>query len=251
MNYIICSLYIPPSSPLSLYEEHTINLAFICDNFPKANIIVIGDFNLRNFTKSVATIDHSDRNLDGNSNYMNMLNYSTDKILLLSDSCEMTIFDSACLYDLVQFNSVGNIDGLILDLVFSNCPEIIVRRSTSPLATIDDLHPPLDIIIRCDAMNDVAVPITENSFNFRKADYDLLNDCFGSIDWNILYSHANDVDMALEIFYSILYAAIELYVPIKPISSIKYPFFYSSKTINLIKQKNNLINLTILFFILT
>jgi hypothetical protein len=46
LNIIICSVYIPPSSPIDLYTTHLNTIDFIVQKYPNHSLVLTGDYNL-------------------------------------------------------------------------------------------------------------------------------------------------------------------------------------------------------------
>ena len=110
---------------------------------------------------------------------------------------------------------------------------------------IDAHHPPLDIIIKQNSEMDTNITDIEvviENLNFFHANYDLLNDYFENINWDFLCSCGRDIDLAIEMFYSVIYAAVDMFVPLKTKSILKYPSYFSKDTIKLISNKNTAFN---------
>ena len=75
-------------------------------------------------------------------------------------------------------------------------------------------------------------------YNNRKIDVEGMMFCLNLIDWDeMLNNHAVDLNGAVQIFYELLFAAIELNVPKIGAKSRKFPEWYTPELKNLIIAK--------------
>lgn len=239
-NYIVAALYIPPSSKAAVYEDLVTSVSYVLDHFPTTKVLLLGDFNLPSYENSFVQIKNCDK-ADVNHNIcLNLLSTDSDcgfdKIFTSNDECEQILFDCTCFYDLTQYNNVSNANNVKLDLVFSNNPNVSISNNMSPLTNVDSHHPALLIDFFIDTVGDNVSDLQLFRYNFHRADYNLLNDYFESMDWSFLY--CNNINSALEMFYTVLYIAIDLHVPKTRVSTLKYPNYFSRGTIALINKKN-------------
>lgn len=70
-----------------------------------------------------------------------------------------------------------------LDLVFSTLRDISVSAATEPLCICDRYHPAIILSIPVEAGSTSPI-VYEQKMNFRKANYDAINDYLGSILWD-------------------------------------------------------------------
>ncbi|KAF9411861.1 hypothetical protein HW555_009466 [Spodoptera exigua] len=114
----------------------------------------------------------------------------------------------------------------MLDLVLSDLSldQMLVSVGPEPLVPIDEYHPPIEVLIRFPC-GSVATPVPSSSsaplstssrcsWNWRKADLQGLYTALQHLDWSELFLF-NDIEIAIDIFYTNLYNCISLYVPVK------------------------------------
>lgn len=220
VEIILGTVYIPPSSPLEVYEAHFSSLEYIYTNIaPLANIIILGYYNCPGIAWNT-----------NNETYKNLQ--------------EQIILENIFFFDLHQYNSVYNCNNNTLDLALSNNSNITVNPATEPLLPIDSYHPPLLVLFNTAVINYNCNTLSRNNIslhNFRKCDYDKLNDYFGEVNWDLIFTqNNNDVNTCLDIFYTILSIAINKFIPKKNENSNKFPHWFSKLTIKLVRKKNRL-----------
>lgn len=242
--YVIGAVYVPPSSPLALYEAHVASINNVLDKFPKCKVLILGDFNLRNYSNGFRSMDANEWFVNENQEHLlSFVNDNVNNVYFSStNQCERLLYDCVNFYDLAQLNHVKNSNGVILDFVFSNFQGVLVHESSGGMVKIDSQHPPLDIscgiLLSGDTSGHFAGdPFITNEFNYARADFAGLNDYFEGTDWSFI-QHSASTDEVLEIFYMVLYIGVEAYVPRKKVRSIKYPTYFSRKSINLLNKKN-------------
>lgn len=144
------------------------------------------------------------------------------------------LMDAIALNNLMQFNPVVNTNGSHLDLVFSNIEHdsINIIRSADPLVDEDDYHPTLLIVVRTEHKH--LIEKQHKLRNFRKANYESINNKIGNIDWSVLNNM--NISDASEFFYGSINKIIEEDVP-KIRSLGKFPIWYDKKLIQLVKTK--------------
>lgn len=100
--------------------------------------------------------------------------------------------------------------------------------------SIDKHHPTLNVSINYNQFN--ILPVSKSFYSFKNCNY--LNiikysgDSFSNHDFN-----SSDVNILTNQLYSILYKAVDIFVPIKCIPLNSFPKWYSSKLKLLIKEK--------------
>lgn len=119
----LCCVYLPPVCHIDIFKSFLYNLHDICLKNPSDNVIVLGDFNVPDF-----------------SFYTQQLNVNNYRFINPSDraKCDL-IINTLNLCNLSQYSN-----NRILDLVFSNIA-VVVNNCTSPLINIDKFHPALVI----------------------------------------------------------------------------------------------------------
>lgn len=212
----ICCVYCSPNCGRDYYTYFYDSCELLIDF--NADVIVLGDFNLPG-------IDWF--NLD----FINV-SYS----VLISD-----LFRFMSVLDLTQynlnFNSLNKLLDLVLAKVFNFSVEVF--REDFSLVAEDNYHPALCIQLQSKRVNksDKVVAIPEVVYDFKNANYDLLYLLLSLTNWNELNLFDN-VNNAVECFYRILYLIFDTCVPKKLIKNRKFPIWFSSDLISLIKKKN-------------
>lgn len=221
VEHIFGAVYIPPSSALSVYENHVESVEYIAEHFPKAVLHVCGDYNIPEAKWCIDDI--GDSVVEG---------AYTRQIEIISDCFNFL--------NLNQFNLVKNSNNVILDLCFSAQSEVNVFPSDFYLTNIDENHPPL--LIQIPVVDHYVTLCNQDSwrYNFRKGDYAQINNYFENINWNLAFSE--NVNDSLSLFYDIITVALEMYVPKYKIHNDKFPSWYSYNTKNSIKNKNKIYN---------
>jgi len=145
VTFVVCSVYIPPNSPVPVYESFMSAVQTIISLNIGCVFIICGDFNLPDTFWS-------------NDNYG--LNY-----------CSSAGPRVQCVPDIFAFNNFYQLNGIsnhilgILDLVFSNNCSVLVERSEIVFVPCDSYHPALAIQFAFDR----DLPLHDNShkyFNF-------------------------------------------------------------------------------------
>lgn len=188
--------YIPPKSNLDLYNRYTASLQYVNDMMNHCDeLICLGDFNLPHVRWERSVEDDLLFPVFGNS------------------SLDSTVIDNIHSMNLQQHNGTLNRNGKILDLVFStdNC-DIAVIHSDDPVVPEESHHPALDIVIKLNTSNNL-FRTNLYKFNFKKADYSLLNQKISLADWSCLDAYEN-LDEAVFKFYSILFDLLIDCVPV-------------------------------------
>lgn len=171
-----------------------------------------------------------------------------DQITLLgdfnaSDFCtdQSTSLRSRCLKDLMDFTSCNQINHTrnsksdnLLDLIFTNffCR---CEVSQEALTKIDEYHPPL--------VADIKLKIHQTaraSFSFRpfhKINYKALNARLAEIDWATELEMHDNVNDAVDKFYTILTSQLDLSCPIISRSQTNEPRWIKRDTLRLKREK--------------
>lgn len=197
--YIICS-YIPPNSPLTVYEDHLKAVDVILNNLKSSELIMlIGDFNLPSLSWH-GTPD---------SNYLIPARSTDSSAVFINGLSENCLF---------QVNSIANVLGRILDLVFVNEPADFSIVRQTPISNPEDIyHPTLEITCFCSATfheQKKKISHTDKIFYFNKTNYEELHLRLLQIDWiNVLSRCNDDLDLCLQTFYKILYDCFSTSVP--------------------------------------
>lgn len=222
---IIGCVYLPPDSPLESYLMVSDTVDSMSEKYPDINLCMAGDFNL-----PMATWTNEEVCAVGSPRTDVYVPPQTiQKIAATSDFCAF--------HNLFQSNFSYNINNVTLDLVL--CHKILSVSQCDPLVLpVDGHHPPLffKLTIPASSLN-VVGPKTDNYYyDFKSADYALINDYLGGFCWENLFSNL-DIDAMVNQFYEIVYNCLDLFVPLKKVPSGKFPRWFDQDLINLTIQK--------------
>lgn len=105
-----------------------------------------------------------------------------------------------------------------------------------PLLKIDPAHPGFVIQV----LDITVTPLVEAplpKYKFKNADYNIINESFGKINWHSLLN-SSGAEEACNIFYDSIKTVLIEYVPKKTyFNNNKYPVWYSQALIKIIKEK--------------
>ncbi|KAG5879399.1 hypothetical protein JTB14_027222 [Gonioctena quinquepunctata] len=107
--------------------------------------------------------------------------------------------------DLVQWNSIKNINDRLLDLVIcateSTC---VVKNNEDPLVPLDPHHPGLLIQLSNDSVSYKKIPTIIKRYDMERVDVQKFSRFLCEINWTQLLSYRNDVDTMCETFNDIV-----------------------------------------------
>lgn len=228
-NLLIYCLYIQPDASIDTYKQHVLAIKKlqITDH---DSIVIAGDFNLP-LIKWVQNDDSFD--------FVPIIGESESRDALISKFVTKEMLEAG----FFQMNYVKNASGNVLDLVYTNIPELTVVELTSkrliPSGLSDKAHNPLHISIECEP----TVMPSNDSLNlhycFRKANFDHIREHLQTIDFDALCI-TDDIDEILRNFYSILYETFDKFVPKASLRSNKNPPWFTKELINLKNKRNRI-----------
>lgn len=150
----------------------------IMDNLSRINssdrVVIVGDFNIPEL--------NWDKDMNGITASLNAFGTKEMDLLNLLSYGKMN-----------QCNLIRNHELKILDLILAtdNCGGVEVTKSHTTLVPIDQYHPPLEIrVIETVKYLD---ELDHRKFNFRKANYELINEKINSVDWSFMNDSPVDV----------------------------------------------------------
>lgn len=209
-TFLLCCLYIPPNFPVEAYTAIYDLLESTSDLLNK-NTLILGDFNLPEFNDC-----------------------EINKIISNKKLVEMKIFTN--FYNLINVNTIKNINLKILDLVWTNM-DVDVTKDSVPLVVEDKYHPALNLTANINTDKQSNDDISgSNAYNFKRANFLKLYTDLAEVDWSFL-SYYEDVNDAVEAFYKLLYSILDDNVPKVKKSKTTYPQWFTSEMISLCKQK--------------
>lgn len=199
---------------LSNFSDNVLEttLSHPCDKF-----IVLGDFNQPNIVWQRAG--------DGQSLYPTNVH----------GIVQTNFIDNFNTCNLMQYNSHSNINGRILDLVFSN-DEIIVSCCDDPLVPEDPHHRALCVTAEFVELHRLPGR-SYVKFLYKSADYENIKGELNSIDWQSELS-SRSLEEAVTYFYGVISRLHSMYIPSKTVvPKSKYPPWYKSPLIKILKEK--------------
>ena len=204
--HVFC-VYIPPKTNVNSYEIFFDNFSQLCSQLE--NILIVGDFNCSDF-ETTASTTHC-------SYYTNFVNF----------------------INLQQLNTVRNTQNVMLDLVLSNMLNCDVYRDTNPIVQEDLHHPSVGISIsfRKEHFNNFPSSNISRSYNFHKANFNLLYSRLSDCDWSFL-NEFTDVNLACKAFYEKVYSIFDVCVPRFTGKKHKFPSWYTPELRRNIALKN-------------
>ncbi|KAG5889410.1 hypothetical protein JTB14_018284 [Gonioctena quinquepunctata] len=135
-----------------------------------------------------------------------------------------------------QCNFIMNSRNRLLDLVFSNIPKLSVSKAEDTLFRSSIHHEP--IVIGCSGQMENSLSYSEYYYDFKNADYLAINNLFADFNWNQL--KMLDVNEANNIFYCVIYEAMNSFVPLKLFKKSHFPIWFSPELKHLVREKTEL-----------
>lgn len=213
-------VYIEPETRYTKYEEYLDSLtAIMCSQDPNTKFLILGDFNLAG---SVEWFFYNNECLP--------LTYEGD--------IANEFINTLAINELKQLNYLRNNINRTLDLALTNTDDFIFSPvpHKEELSKIDCQHPPFQLNF---SAKDIKFMEANKSvkLNYFKANYELINSELEQVDWNEVLD-INDIDVQIDQFYRITRNIIERFTPTILPKNSKYPKWFSSKLIELIRDKN-------------
>ncbi|XP_055543103.1 uncharacterized protein LOC129728677 [Wyeomyia smithii] len=160
--------------------------------------------------------------LFGDYNQPNLVWTSSPSDFLYADPSESrfsvsgsALVDGMALLNMKQINDIRNIRDRTWDLIFINAEiasECIVSEAVEPLLQTDAFHPALVCNLNCSHTINYNDITNDMKFDFRKADFVLLDSAIASLNWSRLLE--SDIDKAVETYTSQLAQLFRQYVPL-------------------------------------
>jgi len=214
INIIVGAVYIPPNTPLQLYESHADIVDVIFSKYTNSKFLLCGDYNFPG------------------------VDWSSDELGLIASGdlnpTSHAIIDSFSYHNFFQLNSNLNSFGRILDLVFSSANNVSVVPAIEYLVIPDHYHPPLSIKFPVKSLSENTTARTYK--DFKSANYSAISEFLNYYNWEstfLLYS----IEDAAVVFNEALLQSIEWFVPSKTFKLPKFPMWTSNVLKNLILDK--------------
>ena len=202
-------IYIRPQSTIEVYEAHMKALRDITEMMSSEDILVLsGDFNLPKLSWFTDEMDDPEIAIPINA----------------SGKRELTILDTCHELGLHQINKICNDNHTMLDLIWTNCVELVSCLSSEyHLLKHETHHPAFEIRIHENFQNKQNEAEYETKYrNFLGADYDLINNELLNIDWEDVLV-GNDLDSDVNKFYNNINSIISQNVELKTRKISKHP----------------------------
>jgi hypothetical protein len=206
------AVYIRPRSSLEAYQLFFDSLLKL-NLSENDNVIIVGDFNLNVFEKNY--------DLSSGDNLCKELLFFLD------------------IHDFKLKNNILNFQSKTLDLVITNVGNTEVFRADDPLVQEDVYHPELEACLVITAPHYCKVDSSSSvnlGYAFHRADFLKLYQSLREVDWSQLYL-CSDIDIAVDIFYNIIYKVLDQTCPKKKIKKSSYPHWFTYSIIKKLKLK--------------
>lgn len=223
---IIGVFYAPPRENIDVYNEHMSVVESLKSFYSSHEFVILGDYNLPNTLWS----NYSDLSDSLHADYCGNDNVIQENV--------DTVLNHFSFLGFHQYYPVYEKKGYTLDLAFSSLPEECVSGivSSDSLVPIEEAnHVPSFFQLNCAKI--VSIESIKNVLNFNKADYDVINSKFGSMDWERIFGDVS-LDYSVDKFYSIVDKIVYDHVPTTRVTPSSYPEWYSDELIsNVIRKK--------------
>ena len=210
--------YLPPDSDLSVVSNFDASVEKV-RSVAKLNdsIIILGDFNMSDAAWSHDLDDNKYAVCTNSSN----VSRKTSAFLECIESNELR-----------QHNVLSTCNNKTLDLVITNDLSTSIFHTDNPVSST---HQALEVTVSLVCKKSEAASM-RSTFNFKKADFFMILRLLACISWSNL-DHFVTVNDALSHFYDIIFAVIVDCVPLVKYRACRFPNWYNSELIALIKEK--------------
>lgn len=189
LNNVVCiiisSVYFPIRSSVNLYSSYFDIVGNMLNNYPNAEFLLFGDFNLPSAAFSNAK-----------SLFFNNLSFLNFK----------------------QINNVLNKNNILLDYVITNSDTCHVFLNTLPIVNVNLHHPPLIIKYSFPCLHINNLVHQEILYNWNKANYQNIILKLGAMNWQTNFK-SHDLDYNINLFYSDIFSIISYFVPTFSVSN--------------------------------
>ena len=212
------TVYLPPDCKPSVVADLEESLEKVLRVAkPDDSIILFGDFNMADARwKSKSDKYAVCQNISS-------VSLKTSNFIDCINNCELR-----------QHNTLPTCNDKPLDLVFSNDLPVSVSYTSNPMPT-SSTHQALEIVVPLRSRTSYTC-VERTTYNFKKADFDLIFRLLACLSWSNLEYFAS-VNDALSYFYDIIFAVIVHCVPTVKFNASKFPHWYNSELIAVIKEK--------------
>lgn len=215
----VCAVYIPPDSNVPVYNKFFDQLSDkLCNH--KNKVMIFGDFNISaiKWTRDVSGL---------------WCNPSTSYV-----GKALSLFDFMSQNNFYQLNHMLNSNSNTLDLILSSFAGPTVNESLNPLCKVGKHHPPLDLEVSLGCTNNkVLKPRKFAKYNFKRADYTIVNEKLSQVEWRSLLESCDNVDSMVAAFYSSVEFVIKNNIPKARSHSGAYPSWFSTSLLKMLREK--------------
>ncbi|XP_037294971.1 uncharacterized protein LOC119189460 [Manduca sexta] len=219
----ICGLYLCKENSGSSFNTQLLNFTHNLNNlmssYPLDVFIIMGDFNFGNDVKWCKSPDGAELVPEE-----------------ISDSSLVEFFDCVSTYSLSQFNGIRNVNGRMLDLVFSNSTLTVEEIDNALAVPVDVHHKTLHIQANFIQFHTLHENSTKK-YMFNKGDYECVNNALIQVDWHD-YLCSVALDEAVTRFYEKLYEIRDKFIPVKSVRRQSYPPWYNTALIKILAEKH-------------
>lgn len=218
----------------AFYNEHLRSIIALNKIVSTRDTIVIcGDFN---FGNRITWIEN-----DIGFDYIPVLGDSNERKSEIARNFATTLMENG----FFQMSSYQNSSGNVLDLIYTNSPELAVVSKADflmlPPFKSDNCHVPLmcTIDFAPEISPNTEATSTDEVYSFRKANYDTIRTHLSSINFNdIMDEHTHDVDRMVEEFYGVLKYTFDNFIPKSKIRSTSKPKWHDKELASLKNHRN-------------
>ena len=217
LDLIVGGVYIPPASPLSIFEDYCSDLELIFERFPDSSYVIAGDFNLPHLV------------------------WNGNDILFDSSTSKHEYYDvinsTSAFLNLKQVNLFPNGRNVFLDLIFTNIVALAVLPAVDPIFPQSLHHSPYSWYISCTSSSSLHSEV--QIFDFNNGDYISLNEFYASINWDNYFLGLN-LDEKVAVFYDIVFNGFEQFIPHKILrhnARNNYPVWFDKELKDLCRNK--------------
>lgn len=225
-KHVFASVYFPPDhANKHAYDSFFKNAEDIISGLPpEVKVHIYGDFNQRN----------ADFIPDFENEGIMLPVVGENETLQL-------IFDKIAILGLNQINHVKNRQNCYLDFLLTNIQEdFYVNESIAPLWKNEAFHTALEYSLFIHNNCRPTVCEYEDIYEYDNANYENIKNRINLIDWQSLIREENNVEKAVDIFYSLLMEIIREEVPLKRkklFGNSKNPIWFNRNIRNLKNRK--------------
>lgn len=227
--FIYC-LYIQPGATDVVYESHVKAILKAMSLLQHGDIIYLaGDFNM----PSVKWLPNDD-----GFDFLPLTGDSTAIQSIIARTTTTSLIEGG----LFQLNNSLNHSSNVLDLVYTNMPELAVLTTVTlpiiPDSSQDRAHVPIHCLIECEPL--IFPPSSDPSdqiYCFKKASFNMIREALNEIDFNQMFS-GKGIEEMVSSLYNICYEIFDQYVPKVTIRTTNHPVWYDNKLINLKNRRN-------------